>query len=387
MKSTKTIVYIVVVILVLGIQAYYLMTFYKEDKAIIASNNEEIATVQRRIDQLEERLAKHEEAKKELAQLENQKAALLETIPSYSTFVNFDGVLHDYFARTNFYEDLLTFNESSVIESDLGRVNQCKYSLEFISTYEDSNNLIESLNRMYQATNISSYSFDTGVQQQEGEELTLLKTIFGEQLSQVGKTTITFDTYYRPRIIGDEIYQPYIKPETNLLEVFNNPKKQVTEVGATPSTEAETTTPVVAPAVEGSKFSLQISDILTSGDTYMLNGPGTGDEHYIGLSSQQNTKISIVVYEDQYELTIEDEAGNVKQTHMSTSIANPYLRIVSSMRPLEDVMPNVHVYVYNYTGTIMNVTLEGTMTDNIHVFNEFDKIVSKGQTKGNISLT
>ena len=171
------------------------------------------------------------------------------------------------------------------------------------------------------------------------------------------------------------------------MEVFNNPKKQITEVGATPSTEAETTTPVVAPAVEGSKFSLQISDILTSGDTYMLSGPGTGDEHYIGLSSQQNTKISIVVYEDQYELTIEDEAGNVKQTHMSTSIANPYLRIVSSMRPLEEVMPNVHVYVYNYTDTIMNVTLEGTMTDNIHIFNEFDKIVSKGQTKGNISLT
>lgn len=386
MKSTKNIIYIVAVILVVVAQIYYMMTFYKQDKATIASNNEEIANVQRRIDQLEERLAKHEESKKELAQLENQKAALLATIPNYNAYTKFAGVLQDYFDLTNFYDMRVTTNNRGNVANELGEVSECQYTVQFTSTYEDSNNLVERINNMYQAANISTYSFDTSVQQREAEELAKLRSEFGDKINQIGTTNLAFSVFYRPTPIDvDEIYQSYVTPETNMEEVFNNPKKGVTEVTAITQDEAPPT--VTTPILDGSKFSLQISDILTSGDTYMLSGPGSGDEHFIGLSSQQNTKISILVYNNQYELTIEDEDGNVKQTHMDIDIANPYLRIVSSMRPLEDVMPNVHVYIYNYTDTVMNVILEGTMTENIYIFNEYDKPVSKGQTKGNISLT
>lgn len=73
MKSMKNIIFGLVFGVIILMQVFYLFKFYKADKQMIASNREEIANVQRRIDQLEERLAKHEESKKELAQLEIQK--------------------------------------------------------------------------------------------------------------------------------------------------------------------------------------------------------------------------------------------------------------------------------------------------------------------------
>lgn len=391
MKSMKNIIFGLVFGVIILMQVFYLFKFYKADKQMIASNREEIANVQRRIDQLEERLAKHEESKKELAQLEIQKTALLNTIPSQTADSKF---------LTNFfrYLDLMKYTDGSikqtnveVTEDELGSIRKQEYEISFISTYTTSRKLIAHLNSMYQVGNISKFIFSTEPQKKDGEERAAYEAFFGNGMNELGQTTFNFSVYYRSEgTVEDEIYQPGRSVKINNEEPFKNQKIiAATSTGGevSPPVQEPTSEPVSTPALSNSQFNLNIGDLLSSGDTYQLSGPGDGDERYVGLVSQTNAHITIMVREDYYELSIEDESGQVKQTSFYIPIDRPALRIVSTMREIQTVMPNIHVYVYNYSGKIMRVSLEGTLLDNIHIYNEQDQEITKGQTKGNISLT
>lgn len=136
-----------------------------------------------------------------------------------------------------------------------------------------------------------------------------------------------------------------------------------------------------------SQFLISIGDILSSGDTYKLSGPGEDDTRYVGIISDTNATMTLSVYDDHYELSVEDEKDQVEQTTIYIPIKTPTLRIISTMREVQTVMPNVHINVYNYSSDNMKISIEGTLLDNIHIFNEKGQEVAKGQTKGKISLT
>ncbi len=392
MKSTKNIIFVIVIALVIIAQFYYGFTTYRDDCEAIAVNKEQIAEAQRKIDDLEAKLLKHEESKQQLKRLEIEKTALLEMIPNQTAYTQFLSHFYDYLCLIDFDEMLIKQNPATVINNGMGQIYKREYEIQYISTYTESKKMMEHINSMYQASNISKYTFDSSVQQGEGEKIEAYKARYGNGFYELGRTSFTFSVFYRAEDgILDEIYQPNISAQVNSTEPFRNDKLVSGTAEGTDDMTLPGQTPVATPSnlpvVNGSSFDLNIGDILISGDIYKLSGPGEGVGRYVGLSSSSNVSATIVVYDDHYELSLEDDKGQVEQCSVYTTITNPTLRIISNMRQLEAVMPNVHVYVYNYTDKIMPVKLVGSLTENIHIFNEHDQHVTQGETKGNISLT
>lgn len=386
MKSTKNIIFIVAMTLIVLGQIYYLLTFYKEDKQIIEANREEIESVQISIQQLEERLAKHEESKKELEQIMIEKVALEDKIPNQDANSKFTSEFKDYLKTFKSAQVNLTSSGKEVITSEIGNINKAQYNLTFVSSYRDSAKFIAHLREMYQTCNILSYTFDTEIQQSRDPALA---NYFQDEFDSCGMTTIDFEIYYRaddtPK---DEIYQSEYVAKVNTKPFKNEKAETGNQSGNTYNP------PSINQGNQGgyqdvkpADFILNVGDILTSGDVYKLSGPGNVEGDYVGLNSKASVDISVTLYENSYSLKIKDKNGNVQESTVDYPIGSPSFRIISSMRPLEEVMPSVHVYIYNYSPAMMKVSLSGTMLENIHVYNEDEQEVTQGQTKGNISLT
>lgn len=392
MRTTKNIIFIGVVTIVILAQFYYLFTSYKQDKETIAANRQEIASVQQDIDQLEERLVMHEESKKELARLEMQKTALLDTIPSQTQNSKFMSNMMNNLSLMDYMNLRVVDNGVETIENEIGKINKRTYEIMFTSTYTTSKKLIEHIAGMYQAANISQYNFNAGIQETAAEDMAEYYTLFGDDFYEIGETTFKLTVFYRvDGSISDEVYQPGVSGRAS-TEPFKNNKLEVAETSTSIPTDISEIPPIdVAPITElpesDSQFLISIGDILSSGDTYKLSGPGEDDTRYVGIISDTNATMTLSVYDDHYELSVEDEKDQVEQTTIYIPIKTPTLRIISTMREVQTVMPNVHINVYNYSSDNMKISIEGTLLDNIHIFNEKGQEVAKGQTKGKISLT
>lgn len=391
MRSMKNMIYFGLLTIVILAQFYYLFTDYKEDKALIDSNKQEIASVEQRINQLEERLVKHEESKQELARLEIQKTALLDTIPNQLAYSKYLSNFNNYLSLMKCMKLTIIDNGTEIIQNEIGTINKRSYSVTFTSTYTTSKKFIERIASMYQASNISEYSFNTSPQETEGEDRIGYLTFFGDDFNEVGETNFTFTTFYRmDNTVPDEVYQEGISGRVS-SEPFKTSKVEIAETSVSNVVELPDFEPVVEPIPElpasDSQFKLNIGDILSSGDTYKISGPGEGEAGYIGIISDTNATIKMTVYDDHYELSVEDEKGQVKETKVNIPINMPTLRIISTMREVYTVMPNVHVNIYNYSSQKMQISIEGSLLDNIHIYNEKGQEVTKGQAKGNISLT
>lgn len=394
MKSLKDILYVVCIVCIVLAEGYYLLTFYHQDKVQIADNLSQIETTKARIKQLEERLAHHEESKRELKKMQSEKVALLDTIPDQSNYSRYVNEIFNYLSNMIDGIELSVKNtENEPIQSALGTINARTYEISFMSTYSDSRNLLAHLNSMYQASNVISYSFDTGKQLVEGDEYLKYLVVFGDKLYEVGTTNIKLTVFYRlNNSVPDESYQVGHSEKSNLLP-FANVRKEEEGIQASEVTQEaevlpahEVSSPVVQD-LESSNFTLNIGDILSSGDTYKLSGPGEDEGHYIGLTTQSNTEIAIEVYEDYYTLQIKDDNGQIVESSVEEIIGSPSLNIISTMRALQDVMPNVHVAIGNYTNRRMPVSLSGSLLENIHIFDQSGEEIHTGEASDKISLT
>ena len=387
MKSIKNILFAVIVVVIFGAQIAYLLTVYKDDKTGIANNKAEISSIERRIAQLEERVKMLPETQKELELVTAKKMAMLNTIPTFVAGGKENSDILRYMGLKDFVNQgfKLINDEADTSMDDL--ILKSKYELTFVGRYKDVRDFVDSLNASYQIINVQAFAIDNAIQEKEGIDALPYKNHFGEDFDQLVTATLKLTMYTRVNEDKvDEIYQPDFDGRITVENNFKRVKKSGQEVSPSVSQDEPTVEPQQSDRVTASDvFVLNVGDIFTSGDTYKLRGPGTGG--YVGLISQVNTHVSIVIRDDGYEMSIEDENGNVKQTSVDMPITNPGLNIISSMRPLDQVMPNVHVYVYNYTQNVMEVKLSGSLVDNIHVFNESDQQVRVGQTKGNIYVS
>lgn len=393
MRSAKNIIFIVVILLVIAGEGYYLFTYYKQDKENIQANLNEIATVDMRIAQLEERYARHEESKKELALLQTKKIAIEEQLPIFTNKSKFTSDLFDYLSVTECIDAALETKESKVISnSTTGNIVQAGYSLSFVTTYDEARAFVEKLSNMYQTCSIDYFDFNTENRKEFSDKAKRYQYefIFGDQMYNTGTTTINFSVFYRnDNSIEDEVYNPEVsrklnsKPFMGSAEAASNAVEQGQEQEqqtANETTEADL-------RMLNPDFMLNIGDRLSSGDTYKLSGPGTSTDRYLGLSSTSNVEIYVTVFDHYYELTIRDKQGNEKHTHVEYDIKNPTFRINSAMSQVEDVMPSVHIYIDNKASTQMDVLLVGTLLDNIQIYDGAGKLIKKGQTRGNVSLT
>ncbi len=387
MKSIKNILFAVIVALVFVAQIAYLLTVYKDDKTVIANNKAEIDSIERRIAQLEERVKMLPETQKELELVTAKKKAMLNTIPTFVAIGKQDSDLFRYMALKDFMEQGVKAIDDEADTSMEDFILKSKYELTFVGRYKDVRDFVDSLNASYQIINVQAFAIDNAIQEKEGIDALPYKNHFGEDFDQLVTATLKLTMYTRVNEDKvDEIYQPDFDGRITVENNFKRVKKSGQEVSPSVSQDEPIETQQPERVTATDIFTLNVGDILTSGDTYKLDGPGQGGG-YVGLVSQANTHISLVIRDDGYEMSIEDEEGNVKQTSVTTAITNPGLNIISTMRPTDVVMPNVHVYVYNYTSQVMEVKMSGTLLDNIHVFNELDQQVRVGQAKGNIRVS
>lgn len=397
MKSVNMsdILYIIVVVLVVGVQGYYLVNYYSMDQMTISSNADEIASRTTRITQLEERLKMLPETEKELELVTAQQEAMLNTIPSGNSAVKQMVALRKYANVNTFYDTQLTEADSEVSEDEVATIIKKNYTMKFTSFYNEAKKFIESLNSAYQIANINSINISNEIQNTEdGDKLAALQVHFGQDLSQVVTTDLSFSVYVRKAEPEEEVYQPSYNMVDNSVAPFESltkgtEKKAGEAVSKTAAPVLEESKPVQTTSqtnYSGSVFELYVEDILTSGDTYKLVGPGE-EKTYLGLVSQSNVYITLTINDESYELSIEDENGNIKQTSYAMAVQKPLLYIESSMRQIQTVMPNVHVYVYNYGSDEMEVKLNGSLTQNVHIYDKFDEELSVGETKGNVKLT
>ena len=395
MKSTKTILCIVAFAMVLLAQVVYLFTVYKDDKACIAANRSEISLVEKRVKQLDERAKKLPETKKELELVTAEKMAMLNTIPTFVAGSKEGIELLRYMSINDFknigFEAITEDNHVSV-EDEL--ILSHSYELTFVGRYEEVQSFIDNLNRSYQIINIESLELSNEVQDLTNEKNLSLYYYFGEDFKKIVGATLKLTMYTRQSELDDEeIYQPDLDMRTNIEGAFAFAQKE--EVQVSPSMSQEEYIPTeelpeqegVVKKIEKDLFTLNVGDIYTSGDTYKFGGPGEAGGGYVGLITEANVSITLVVREDGYDMTIEDINGEKDEATFQKAMITPEMDIISTMRAINDVMPNVHVYVYNQTSQVMKINVSGQLTENIYVFNEEGQQVSRGQTKGNIELT
>ena len=404
MKNTKNIIFVVIILLVVVGQIGYFVTEYSEDKQRIQDTSSELESTERYLKQLQERVAMLPETKKELELMTTQKTALLNTIPLFESDSRQDAEFMRYVSLKDFIDVdwHQTNGDEQVVDESIHTSN---YEVSFIGRYKDVRDFVDSLNGSYQVINVTEFTIDNSIQEEAKveeqseagkKEKNRIKDHFGDDVSQVVNANIKFKIYSRVNDEEiDEIYTPEYSMQVNSEGVFERiDKKDIKD---------ESSDDEVSPTVDGSegdkqeddkqestnvasgKFTLNIGDIFTSGDTYKLGGPG--EDGYVGLVSQVNTEIQLTVSSTGYQMYIKDANGQEKHAKVNMPIQNAKLDIVSTMRQIDDVMPSIHVYVYNYTPNIMDVDIAGSMLDNIHIFNEQGKEVQIGQTKGNIRVS
>ena len=393
-KSLKNIFLIFVVFLIAGLQILYILFINSHMNRQITVNEEQIFAINRQIRAYERRIMGLSQTKEVINQASQQKAAVLNKIPTTESVTKSAAELLNIAEANSFSEVNLENGEEVIFKDELGTVVESNYTLTYVSPFSQTKRFIESLNSSNQMINIQSLNINNEVQKEDKSNwLTLW---YGNQVSEVVTTKISFSMFARKaEDIPDEIYDPFFSLSRNTKNIFLN--TEIKDQKQLNSSKAESL-PEAMPASASSqanenlkngqgKFRLDVSDELTSGDTYKFLGPGNGEDSYTGLVSSVNTHIIITVKDSGYEITIEDEAGNIKQNSVQTAIYAPSLVIYSQMRQLKDRMPNVHIYIRNYTREVMNISLTGSLLENIHIYNEFDKEVPKGQKKGKVKLT
>jgi len=394
MKSLKNIFFIIAVVLVVCIQLFYVLTKGQDLKNQIIANEDQMATTQREIDALNIKLETLPQTKEELNKINEEKTAVLNTIPTSTSVTKEFVQIGNIMMLNNFFKVNLENSEIIEHQDEIGNIKEKKYTLSFVSTFTASKKFIEDLNASYEIINIQNCSMDNAIQ--TSEEANLIRLWYGDKANELVTTKIDFSIFARPNdTVTDEIYEPEFNLIRNTEGAFLN-RDKLTNDTENNTADPNVILPVSVPvqnqdtgniADSTGKFRLDISDVLTSGDTYKFLGPGNDDNSYSGLLSSTDTYVTVTIKDDSYSVVLEDENGKIKQNSVLMPLKDLNFTIYSQMRQLEDVMPKVKVYIRNYTSEPINVTLNGTLLENIHIYNEFDEEVQKGQTKGKVKLT
>lgn len=389
MKSARNIIVTIVFIGILVAQMTYLLTSYKDDMQKINDTQAEIDSVNMQITGLEERLKMLPETEREIEILEEQRVALLNTIPSMGSAAKDMVDLTRYLGMCDFMNREMTLStvDEPIVNNEI-TVYVRKYMMSFVGTYEDVHDFVGYLNSAYQLINITSFSMDNAIQNSGEEEKKAFLYHYGDDFYNLVSANIEITYYLRLEEADsdDEIYQPFFDGRVNTTTPFKMMNtEEIEEVELLLEAPEQVSVPISVEQ-KNDYFSLDIGDALNSGDTYKLSGPG-GNNYYVGIESSVNTMIRITVYNEYYILRIEDESGKIDEVTVNTPITKPYLQINSSMRQIQEVMPNVKIYVDNYSQNIMEVEMRGSLLENVYIYNQLDTQVMKGETKGNVKLT
>lgn len=384
------------IIFIVGVHGYYLVNVYSKNQVIIDHQVNEIKAQTEYLAKLETGLKQLPESKGTLEGLKAQLEAMKSTIPNVISDASLLAGLYNSFDASKFYDVQVIEESSLAAEDEVIPIVQKDYAVSFTSYYHEVKTFIENLNAAYQIIHINSIQIDNQLQLTENQEaLEKLKNFFGEDLSEVVTIQLRFSVYVREDVSEEQ--EAYV-PSLTIINSNNKPFDSVSFANRLEEEvqgEKNVTLPFTINADRGgeyeeiqylnSTFELYIEDILTSGDTYKLVGPGK-EKQYLGLVTQSNAYITITIDDAGYAFSMKDENGNVKQITCEEAVQRPVLYINSSMQQVQNAMPHVHIYIYNYGDDEIKVGLKGSLLSHIHIYDHSDQEVQVGETKGNVKL-
>ena len=367
---------------IICIEGLYLVTVYRTDKNMITQNKEIIKMTHSKMDDAERQIKAMPEIQKELKLATLRKQDIFSMLPTYQSSSKSVAELLRYMKLNNF-EDISIINieqpENQIQEEG---IIQRTYELSFIGCYEEVTNFIHYINQSKQVIYIESLMLNNEIQDLENKGSLVYYNHYGKDFSTLVQVNLILSMYlrYDQGEAKQEIYYPDFDLNINEESLF----KYTQSATQVMSIEEDLEQDILTEEIDD-LFTLNIGDDHTSGDTYKLDGPGSGEGDYIGLISNENVEIKIEVYTDHYIMHIEDEKGLEEETEVKINLESPRMEVISTRRPISKIMPVIHICIENHTNKVMEVQLVGSMKDNICFFSGTDRIY-EGEIKENIRL-
>jgi len=392
--------WLICTVIVIGIQVFYLMTYYCIEKEERFQIQEEIHLTYLQIEDLEKQMKSEEKIEERLEELTTKKQNLLQGIPPYvehtKVIVELLKMMQDYGLGQISYQELEREEEETrenvIIETSyvLSFIGQEETVIDFVGALNDAKQIIEIKelrwdyeigkreDRMDEGSNDHSSSNDVkvmlkiGMYARSGQEVQEIQEMGAVAL----ETYISEDSgeWQRPAEVQGIVVES-VEDNQNIggekIEVERERKESEKD----------------KISQQSAYFTLNIGGAMTPGDTYKLDGPGDKQEDYIGLSSNQAIKIGIKVEKQGYQMWMEDANGLRVETKVESEIIAPCLEIISTRRKDEGELPEVKIQIENATEYIMEVCFTGDILECITVLDKDETQLVSGETRGNLSLT
>lgn len=370
--------------IILILQSYYMMQRYPKLKQCIADQNESIATGESKLQELNEGLGKIQQLQLQLEVMQTKEAALQSSIPEEDTMVLQMYTLNQYMKLNGLYQFKITDEGREVYKGDVGNIIKQYYILDFISSYDEAKTFIRNLNNAREMITIQNVMLTNQVQEiNDKDEMKVLQEHFGKDLSEVVQTQLRLVMYTQEGKTEKDRSetQGVIHNEAPFTNVYN---KDMNEKSDRVDESIEVSQEIFDEESGRDIFEITLVDLFTSGETYKLSGPG---EKHAGLISKENIYMTLKIDQVGYSIKIEDEKGNVKQDSCTIQVKKPILYLESTMRQIQEVMPQIYIYIYNDLEEDLEVKLNGSLLENVHIYNEFEEELSKGESKGSIKIS
>lgn len=378
---------IVAILLMVGListQIYYFINTYPEHLETIENLNDDIATKEQELINLENGLKRLPETKQKLANSKLEVVALIERMPSYSAAAKDLSDMMKLLENNNFTNIQMDTGETIEHVYEGEAFIERKYTLVYTSPFSDSKAFVENLNNAYQVINVSQFVTDNAPQADQ-DSRAAYELIYGQKFKELVETTLTFSLFVNPTIVGGEVYDPAVNMLIDTENAFRNIEAIWQETGNRTEEELRDRQ-LEIPRREGeSRFYLDIKGLEVEGENYSFSGPSKGGEGLsIDFGSTREMYIVLNLRENGYQLSMKDKSGKGIQDEMVVPIKAPLFQITSELFSEQMGNSEVHIMIENETSEVIVVDIEGTMRGNLHIYNEHQEEVERGGIKGKL---
>lgn len=383
-KNNMKLLIFIFVMLIIGGTGYYITSILFPQLETLQILREQNDIKNQQLELLQEELTMLSQTKRQIQDIQMKVKALKNKIPSYQMSAITMMELMQYMEIYKFEDIEVDIGEATQQESNKDIYYKVPVTIKYTNTYSNTAQFIHEINRSYQIITVEHISIDNRIQEErknQGEKF------ISEDFVQV---QVSLSLYYNEKEGSDTTQHP------NFME-FSNKEEQVflrTSVEEFIDTSRQkdigsnSNSPFTIDNEENSIFDIYVADPLRSGDNYTFSSYALGEEPvYVGLTSSKDTKIAVTIRASGYSCVIEDSDGKKSEKKVNALVRSPSINITSQIQKVMENMPDVKIYIYNYTDDVINVNMRGSELDKIYIFNENGEQVPKGNKLGKVSLS
>ena len=378
-KDNKKLFILILVLILIGGGAYYFTAILSSQLETLSSLREENTVKENELKNLQDQLKRLPEKQDQLKEMQMEINSLNNQIPSYQASVMMMMEIMQYMDIYNFEDTQVKMGEPLPSEDEGDSYFTIPVTINYTTTYDNTIQFVEELNRSPQLLTVESLAIDNGVQEKEAKGLS--QVIPDDWV----EAQVILSLYYKEQ--DETIEYP------NYMEFFNREenvflRSEVDEKSTPSKSLGVAEQQKNERAKEDTLFDLNLADIFRSGDNYSFSAYSLNqDPVYLGLTSGVDTKISLTIRDNSYTCLIEDVDGKKSEKKVDIRVKNPSISITSQIQKVMEDMPVVRIYVYNYTQNVVDVKMRGSELQNILIYNENGALVPEGKQVGKVALT